>query len=191
MCLHNEDVDELINLTQPDIKLFNDIIVYNLTKRLELASSLVLDRPYASEPYQVVNYGMGGQYVVHPDMSGYHNYPGDTSYTKRSKNLWNSLVGDRQSTFLIYLSTVPSGGSTVFPLLGLKVSPTVGDAVLWNNINNDGTPDYLSLHGGCPTVLGSKWISNKWIMYYDNFRTCPCGLTEFQPIKPFKMLTDT
>ena len=144
-----------------------------------------MDRPYASESYQVVNYGIGGQYSIHPDLLGYHTYPGEDSLIKEKHNLWYSLVGDRQSTFMAYLSTVEVGGGTVFPLLGLRINPVAGDAVFWNNMYSDGRVDYLSVHGGCPTVVGSKWVTNKWIMHYDNFRECPCELQELMPLKTF------
>ena len=163
--------------------IVNDYVAYNVTKRIEIVTELVLDRPYASESYLVVNYGIGGQYDVHPDMIGYYIYPGEATYIRDQSKLWYSLVGDRQSTFLIYLSTVDSGGGTVFPMLGLRSNPNEGDALFWNNINSDGTPDYLSMHGACPIVVGDKWVSNKWILYHDNFKRTPCDLKQFQPIK--------
>ena len=146
----------------------------------------MLDRPYASEAYQVVNYGICGQYDVHQDNVGYHTYPGETSFISDQFKLWYSLVGDRQATFMGYLSTVEAGGGTAFPLLGIKSNPIAGDALFWNNIYSDGKADYLTNHGGCPLVVGSKWVVNKWIKYYDNFRTSPCGLEEFQPLHIFK-----
>ena len=43
-----------------------------------------------------------------------------------------------------------------------------GDALFWINLNlNTGFSDRLTLHGGCPVAVGSKWITNKWIQYYD------------------------
>ena len=83
---------------------------------------------------------------------------------------------------MAYLSLVESGGGTAFPLLGIKFNPIVGDAIFWNNILSDGKADYLSVHGGCPIVVGSKWVTNKWIMHYDNFRESPCNLVEYLPI---------
>ena len=29
-------------------------------------------------------------------------------------------------------------------------------------------------HGGCPVVMGSKWILNKWIQSYNQWDTLPC-----------------
>lgn len=166
--------------------VINDIIAYKVTKRIELASNLILDRPYASEPYQIVNYGIGGQYEVHPDMFGYHTVHTEANTWTGDYRNWYSFAGDRQSTFMIYLSTVDYGGGTVFPLLDINIVPITGAALLWNNLSSDGTPDYMSVHGGCPTFLGSKWVANKWILYYDNFRHSPCDLRPIQPINTFE-----
>jgi hypothetical protein len=32
-------------------------------------------------------------------------------------------------------------------------------------------------HGGCPVLKGSKWILNKWIYYFNQFKKFPCGLS--------------
>ena len=167
--------------------MIDDQLMYGITKRIELATSMVLDRPFASEPYQVVNYGIGGQYDVHPDAVGYHIYPDESQPISDKSKLWHSSVGDRQSTFMIYLSTVEAGGGTAFPLLGMKSNPKTGDALFWNNLLSDGKTDYMSVHGGCPIVIGSKWVTNKWILHYDNFRTTPCHLAEYKPINTFHL----
>lgn len=186
--------DGITNKTCPDYPsnvqdhlIIDDVLMYQVTKRIELATNLVLDRPYASEPYQAVNYGIGGQYDIHPDVNGYHPYPNQSNSIIDSHKLWYSLVGDREATFMAYLSTVETGGGTAFPLLGVRTSPIPGDAVFWNNMFSDGKADYLSVHGGCPLVLGSKWVTNKWIMYYDNFRTTPCHLKEFQRLNTLRL----
>ena len=166
-----------------DYLVLNDLVVYNVTKRIELGTGLVLDRPYASESYQVVNYGLGGQYDIHTDIGGYHTDPGEKSNISDKFKLWYSLIGVRHSTFMLYLSTVEAGGGTAFPLLGLRANPVAGDAVFWNNIYSDGNADYLSFHGGCPSVVGSKWVTNKWILHYDNFKAAPCGLKELQSLE--------
>ena len=88
---------------------------------------------------------------------------------------------------MMYLSTVEAGGGTAFPLLGIKSNSKAGDALFWNNLLSDGKTDFLSVHGGCPIVIGSKWVTNKWILHYDNFRTTPCHLREYKPIKTFQL----
>ncbi len=49
------------------------------------------------------------------------------------------------------------GGATVFPTLKTVVNPVMGSAVLWYNLNSDGTINYDLLHGGCPVLYGTKW----------------------------------
>ncbi|XP_055898850.1 prolyl 4-hydroxylase subunit alpha-2-like isoform X2 [Biomphalaria glabrata] len=58
---------------------------------------------YSAESYQVVNYGLAGHYYVHMDAKQ------DTF--------------ERILTFLIYLSDVEMGGNTIFPNVGISVSP--------------------------------------------------------------------
>ena len=43
----------------------------------------------------------------------------------------NKFLGDWVATFMMYLSPVDEGGATVFPRLGLRVSPEVGSALFW------------------------------------------------------------
>ncbi len=45
--------------------------------------------------------------------------------------------------------------------------------------NNDinGSLDMLTFHGGCPVLVGSKWITNKWIRSRAQFRHFPCDVT--------------
>ena len=31
------------------------------------------------------------------------------------------------------------------------------------NLHTNGIPDQLTIHGGCPVLVGSKWITNKWV----------------------------
>jgi len=185
--LTSEIVDETIP-EYPSLSVQNHLIItekvfYGITKRIELATQLILDRPYASEAYQIANYGMGGQYTPHPDSMGYHTYPQNISQISEKALKYYSLVGDRLATFMVYLSTVEYGGGTVFPLEKIRSSAIAGNAIFWKNMYSDGRTDYFSVHGGCPVLLGSKWIANKWVQYYDNFYTSPCQLEEFERSK--------
>ena len=66
------------------------------------------------------------------------------------------------------------GGNTAFPRLGIAVTPTKGAAVFWHNIKRSGRTDMAMLHGGCPVLLGSKWVANKWVREAANIyhRSC-------------------
>jgi hypothetical protein len=35
------------------------------------------------------------------------------------------------------------------------------------NLLPAGDIDRLSAHGGCPVLVGSKWITNKWVAAFD------------------------
>merc|ERR1719367_1872408 len=70
--------------------------------------------------------------------------------------------------FRRYLSEVPLGGWTAFPRLGVAVQPRKGSAVYWHNLKRSGRSDMHMLHGGCPVILGSKWVTNKWIREFAN-----------------------
>ena len=36
--------------------------------------------------------------------------------------------------------------------------------------------DPMTFHGGCPVLVGSKWITNKWIHSYGQMFNFPCKL---------------
>ena len=63
---------------------------------------------------------------------------------------------------MFYLSSLV-GGFTAFPNLGVATRPRTGTAVFWYNLDEEGVRSHHSLHGACPTALGIKWVSNKWI----------------------------
>ena len=45
-----------------------------------------------------------------------------------------------------------------------------GAVVSWWNMDKNGGYDIMTKHGGCPVVIGSKWITNKWedLLYVSN-----------------------
>ncbi|CAG5114579.1 unnamed protein product [Candidula unifasciata] len=120
---------------------------------------------------EIANYGIGGQYGLHWDFLA-------EALKEEVRNHEASLYGgDRLATFLIYLTDVERGGSTVFNKLGLAVSPVKKMALFWYNAKPSGELDYTTQHAGCPVVVGHKWVSNKWMWNYGNTFTRRCGLT--------------
>ena len=176
--ISSQTVPEYPSSNVQNYMIIEDRLAYDITKRIEMATQLILDRPYASEAYQVANYGLGGQYTPHPDAIGYHNPSKENERSLHKAAKYYSLVGDRLATFMVYLSNVYFGGGTVFPLINVGNQASSGSALFWKNMYSDGKTDYLSVHGGCPVLVGSKWITNKWIQYYDNFRNSPCELSD-------------
>jgi prolyl 4-hydroxylase len=67
------------------------------------------------------------------------------------------------STLIVYLNDVPDGGETVFPEVGLSVSPRRGNAVYFEYANSRQQLDGKSLHAGGAVVQGQKWALTKWM----------------------------
>ena len=70
--------------------------------------------------------------------------------------------GQRTYTFMIYLNEVKQGGETEFTRLNKIFSPTPGKALIWNNLNEDGTPNENTMHQAHPVIKGEKTIITKW-----------------------------
>tara|TARA_B100000902_G_scaffold113736_1_gene114861 strand:+ start:971 stop:2332 length:1362 start_codon:yes stop_codon:yes gene_type:complete len=70
--------------------------------------------------------------------------------------------GQRTYTFMIYLNEVEKGGETEFLRLNKTFSPTQGKALIWNNLNEDGTPNENTMHQAHPVEKGKKTIITKW-----------------------------
>lgn len=127
----------------------------------------------AVEELQVLNYGIGGLYNPHHDVlyknNPEHEWPKDPVYADQGP------AGDRIATWMFYLSDVIAGGRTAFPDANIALTPEKGAAVLWYNLNKNGRYNFKALHGGCPVLLGQKWVANRWIREKANFRRRPCS----------------
>ena len=72
----------------------------------------------------------------------------------------------------------PRGGATAFADPGneMLIKPTKGSVAFWHSLDRKGFRQSKADHGGCPIMKGSKWILNRWLYYFDNFRDFSCGL---------------
>ncbi|XP_066942422.1 prolyl 4-hydroxylase subunit alpha-1 isoform X1 [Macrobrachium rosenbergii] len=137
--------------------------VARINTRIEDITGLNVD---TAEELQVANYGLGGHYEPHFDFA-----------RREEKDAFKSLgTGNRIATFLFYMSDVEAGGATVFPHLGLSLWPEKGAAAFWHNLYPNGEGDLLTRHAACPVLVGTKWVSNKWIHERGQEFRRPCSL---------------
>uniref|UniRef100_A0A914XQW4 Fe2OG dioxygenase domain-containing protein n=1 Tax=Plectus sambesii TaxID=2011161 RepID=A0A914XQW4_9BILA len=104
----------------------------------------------------LLSYEEGGHYVPHYDYLDVPPNPMDY-------DSWMRHLGNRMATLFLILQRAAEGGGTIFPYLSLTVQPEPGDAMLWFNMNVDGSRDDGTLHGGCPIRAGNKLAMTLWI----------------------------
>ena len=154
-----------------------DLVAHRVSQRMERATTFSLFSPLTSESFQVANYGLGGQYDTHTDPHGY--------WEGRTGNRQFRVTGDRLATIMVYLQSVQAGGATAFPNTGLRIPVSAGAAAFWINLRTSGFIDKLTHHGGCPVLVGSKWITNKWVGYLHQWKLWTCSregpLARFKP----------
>ncbi|XP_035681720.1 prolyl 4-hydroxylase subunit alpha-3-like isoform X1 [Branchiostoma floridae] len=141
-----------------------DLVVAKLSRMVAHITGLNTTFP-TGDNFQVLNYGLGGQYEPH-----YDHLKEEVSRTLMAAN--------RILTFLFYLSEVEAGGATVFTEANIAVPVVKNSAVLFENTNKALVRSRASVHAGCPVLIGSKWVANKWIHEIGNELQRPCGLTQ-------------
>lgn len=70
--------------------------------------------------------------------------------------------GQRTWTAMIALNQPAAGGDTLFTHAGLRISPRVGNLIVWPNCRADGRENIMSMHAGEPVREGSKYVLTKW-----------------------------
>jgi prolyl 4-hydroxylase len=118
-----------------------DLVVHAINKRI---AALTATQVNWGEPLHMLRYRPGEQYRPHIDA-----IPGETN--------------QRIQTALLYLNDSYQGGETLFTEEGLTISPRAGDAIVFRNLEADGSRDLSSKHAGLPVISGIKWLATRWI----------------------------
>ena len=158
-------------------------LMFKLSKKLELATQMNVTGKYSATDFQTTNYGLGGLCEKHLDPHGYIE-------GAEVKGPLKALIqsGDMAGTIMAWLGDVEGGGATAFLHQDVEtaVMPTRGSAAFWYDLDTKGFRDQRGLHGGCPVIKGSKWILNKWVYYFNQFKNFPCGLRPTDKYPPPK-----
>ncbi|AEF98617.1 2OG-Fe(II) oxygenase [Methylomonas methanica] len=129
-----------------------------LISRLDRRISELMNWPEDhGEGIQILHYGVGAQYKPHFDYFLENESGGALQMTQS---------GQRVATLVMYLNEVTEGGETVFPDVGISITPKRGSAAYFAYCNSLGQVDPATLHGGAPVLTGEKWIATKWMRQY-------------------------
>lgn len=102
---------------------------------------------------------MQGQHYEEGEVFKEHN---DYFSGEMQMHKYGGRKGQRSYTVMVYLNNVEEGGETVFPHLGITSVPKMGRAIIWNNLNLDGTVNPITLHESKPVIKGTKTVITKW-----------------------------
>jgi prolyl 4-hydroxylase len=129
-------------LDHPDVRQVDDRIV----------AGLGLHWSY-SEPTQAQRYDLGQEFKPHHD----YFVPGTHEH-----KVYCQLLGQRTWTFMVYLNDVDEGGGTRFRKIDRIFQPQRGKALIWNNLNPDGSINPNTQHQGMKVRAGVKYVITKW-----------------------------
>ena len=125
--------------------------IANLDRRIAEVMNCPVEH---GEGLHVLHYGPGAKSTPHVDFLVPSNAANAASIARS---------GQRISSLVIYLNEVGGGGETVFPEVGLAVTPKKGNAVYFEYSNSLGQLDDKSVHAGAPVSEGEKWAMTKWM----------------------------
>lgn len=133
-----------------DLALLSDPSIKDLDYKI--GQTLGLNLSY-SEGIQGQKYSVKQEFKAHWD----YFEPGTQDYAN-----FASIKGNRTWTFMVYLNEDLQGGGTHFPFIQKTIHPKIGDAVIWNNLDQYGIPNKNTMHAGLPVESGEKFIITKW-----------------------------
>jgi len=131
-----------------DLGIMNDKIVADIDQKI--CDTIGINSSY-SEIMQGQYYEIGQEFKAHTD------YFQGSVYRKYTKD-----QGQRTYTFMVYLNDVDIGGETEFRKLQKKIKPQKGMAIIWNNLNKDGSVNSNTIHQAHPVLSNKKVIITKW-----------------------------
>lgn len=133
-----------------DLSLLKDPIIAKIDERI--AETLGIRASY-SEGIQAQRYDVGEEFKAHTD----YFELGTAEYVEHT-----AIQGNRTWTFMVYLNEGFEGGGTTFLAIDKDFHPKKGQAIIWNSLYPDGTPNPDTLHSGTPVTRGHKIIITKW-----------------------------
>lgn len=117
------------------------LVVQAILRRVAAATDTDVNQ---GEQVSLLRYSAGQQYRPHIDAI-------------------TGSANQRIKTVLLYLNEGFAGGETRFDQLGIDVVARGGDALIFDNVLEDGRPDPRSRHAGLPVRAGTKWVATRWI----------------------------
>ena len=131
-----------------DLGIMDDPFIKEID--LRICKTLGIDPSY-SEVMQGQYYQPGEEFKAHTDY-----------FEGKYYDEFAAEQGQRTYTFMVYLNDVKKGGETEFLKLDKKIMPKLGTAIIWNNLNDDGSVNPKTLHQAHPVKAGYKSIITKW-----------------------------
>lgn len=129
----------------------DDVWLRVLQRRLTTLAGFPLSH---AEPFAVLRYGPGDQYLPHRDY---------LNPAVEAHEFTPEAPGQRLRTAFSYLNDVDAGGATEFPVFDIAIEPRRGRVVMFDNIKPGGQPDVDTLHAGRPVERGEKWLGTLWL----------------------------
>ena len=101
----------------------------------------------------------GQRYAVGQEFKPHHDFFDTGQLYWREQAM---IGGQRTWTAMAFLNEPGAGGRTNFPSAEISIAPKQGNLLVWNNMDESGSPNPASLHQGMPVADGLKYVLTKW-----------------------------